>query len=58
MVTTSCTITASSVDPQEALEVIVHQIASCEFIWYTFRRELPSEEGEYGEFAEQVFLKK
>lgn len=55
MVTTSCTITASSVDPLEALEVIAHQIASCEFIWYTFRRELPSEEDEYDEFAEQAF---
>lgn len=55
MVTTSCTIAASSVDPGEALDVIVHQIANCEFIWYTFRRELPSELDEFDEFAEQVF---
>jgi hypothetical protein len=51
MLTTSCTITASSVDPTEALEVIAHQIASCDFIWYTFRRELPSEETEFDEFS-------
>ena len=55
MVTTSCTITASSVDPAEALDLIAHQIANCDFIWYTFRRELPSDELEYDEFAEQVF---
>lgn len=55
MVATSCTINAASVDPLEALEVIVHQVANCEFIWYTFRRELPSEDGEFDEFAEQVF---
>lgn len=55
MVTTSCAITVASVDPTEALEVVVHQIANCEFIWYTFRRELPSEEAEFDEFAEQVF---
>ncbi|PCI82429.1 MAG: hypothetical protein COB20_00150 [SAR86 cluster bacterium] len=55
MVSTSCTITASSVDPADALNIIAHQIASCDFIWYTFRRELPSEDPEFDEFAEQVF---
>ena len=55
MVTTSCTITSSSVDPAAALEIIAHQVASCDFIWYTFRRELPSEDPEFDEFAEQVF---
>jgi hypothetical protein len=55
LVTTSCTVTASSVDPDDALEVMVHQIANCDFIWYTFRRELPSEEDQYDEFGEQIF---
>jgi len=55
MVTTSCTITSSSVDPADALELIAHQVASCDFIWYTFRRELPSEDADFDEYAEQVF---
>lgn len=55
MVTTSCTITASSVDPLQALELIVHQTANCDFIWYTFRRELPSAAGEFDESSDQDF---
>ena len=55
MVTTSCTITSASVDPAQVLELIPHQVASCDFIWYTFRRELPSDGPEFDEFAEQVF---
>ncbi|MFT4815748.1 MAG: hypothetical protein ACI80L_001875 [Pseudohongiellaceae bacterium] len=55
MVTTSCTIINSSVNPAEALELVVHQVANCDFIWYTFRRELPSDDSEFDEFAEQVF---
>ncbi|MBL4582171.1 MAG: hypothetical protein JKY29_10160 [Gammaproteobacteria bacterium] len=55
MVTTSCSIASSSVDPADALELVVHQVASCNFIWYTFRRELPSNDLEFDEFAEQVF---
>lgn len=55
LVSTSCTLTASSVDPADALEVIVHQIANCEFIWYTFKRELPSEETEFDEYGDPIF---
>ena len=47
MVTTSCAITAPAIDASEQLEVVQRQIASCEFIWYTFRRELPSTDEEY-----------
>ncbi len=52
MVTTSCTITDVSLSPEDLLEIVAHQIASCEFIWYTFRRELPPEEGEFDEYAD------
>ena len=39
MVTTSCTITVTSLDPVMALELVPHQMARCGFIWYTFARE-------------------
>ena len=52
MVTTSCAITASSVDVSDTFEIVEHQIANCEFIWYTFRRELPSANEEFDEFAD------
>ncbi len=52
MLTTSCAITASSVDVSETFEIVEHQIANCEFIWYTFRRELPSTNNEFDEFAD------
>lgn len=55
MVPTSCTITDSAVNPEDALEIVAHQIASCEFIWYTFRRELPPEDGDFDEFSDQDF---
>ena len=42
MVTTSCTITVTSLDPAMALQLVPHQMARCGFIWYTFARELPS----------------
>lgn len=49
MVTTSCRITDAGLGPEDALEIVAHQLASCGFIWYTFRRELPSEIGEYAD---------
>ncbi len=52
MLTTSCSITSSAVDDTEALKIVEHQIATCEFIWYTFRRELSTEDSEYDEFEE------
>ena len=52
MVTTSCTITASAVDVSGALEVVERQIANCEFVWFTFRRELPADNEEFDEYAE------
>ncbi len=52
MVTTSCAITTSSVDVSEVLEVVEHQVANCEFIWYTFRRELHSADEEFDEYAD------
>lgn len=55
MVTTSCTITSAAIDPADALEIVAHQTASCSFIWYTFRRELPSEGAEFDEFGDQIF---
>lgn len=55
MVTTSCTITDSAISPEDVLEIVAHQVASCDFIWYTFRRELPSDDSEYDEYADQDF---
>jgi len=55
MVTTSCTITDSAISPEDELEIVAHQIASCSFIWYTFRRELPPQDDEFDEFADQDF---
>ncbi|GJM11934.1 MAG: hypothetical protein DHS20C12_03370 [Pseudohongiella sp.] len=52
LVTTSCTITESSTDPAEAMEIVAHQVSNCDFIWYTFRREQPSEDSEFDEFAD------
>lgn len=52
MVSTSCSITASPVEPGNALELVAYQTASCEFIWYSFRRELPAEGSGFGEFGE------
>jgi len=52
MVTSSCAITASAFDSGDTLEVIERQIVNCEFLWYTFRRELPVEEEEFDEFAD------
>lgn len=52
MVTTSCSIIASNTNTSESLDVIQQQMASCEFIWYTFRREQPTVEGEFDEFSD------
>lgn len=52
MVATSCTITASAVDSSGTLEVVERQIANCEFVWFTFRRELPADNEEFDEYAE------
>lgn len=52
MVTTSCSVSASAVDTSGSFELAERQIANCEFIWYTFRRELPGEEEEFDEFAD------
>jgi hypothetical protein len=51
MVTTSCAVTASPSDEIEVFEIAERQIANCEFIWYTFRREFTTEDSEYNEFA-------
>ncbi len=39
MVPTSCTVTAALEDPDMAREVVQHQIAACDFNWYTYQRE-------------------
>ncbi|MFT7471265.1 MAG: hypothetical protein ACI8XU_001160 [Kiritimatiellia bacterium] len=51
MVTTSCVITASNMNTSETLEIIERQIANCEFVWFTFRRELPAETEEFDDYA-------
>ncbi|MEX0964843.1 MAG: hypothetical protein WDZ52_12460 [Pseudohongiellaceae bacterium] len=52
MVTTTCNITSSAVGASEEDEIVAHQIANCEFVWFTFRRELPSENEEFDEYSE------
>lgn len=39
MVPSRCTITQALEDPADAMKVVQHQIADCEFYWYTFQRE-------------------
>lgn len=39
MVPTRCGVTLALEDPADAMEVVQHQIADCEFYWYTFQRE-------------------
>jgi len=51
MVTTSCSIVDSAVENSDTNDIVPRQIASCEFLWYTFRRELPVIE-EFDEFAD------
>lgn len=52
MVTTTCGITASATDSAERLDIVQQQMASCEFIWYTFRRETPSQDDGFDEFSD------
>jgi len=39
MVPSRCAITMALEDPADAMRVVQHQIADCEFYWYTFQRE-------------------
>ena len=52
MVTTSCAITNSQTIGSGAFELVERQIANCEFLWYTFGRELPSTDEEFDEYYE------
>lgn len=39
LVPSRCSITLALEDPADAMKVVQHQIADCEFYWYTFQRE-------------------
>lgn len=39
MVPSNCTVSAALEDPEAIRQVVQHQIAACEFYWYTFQRE-------------------
>lgn len=39
MAPSSCTVNAALEDPDMIQEVVQHQIAACDFNWYTFQRE-------------------
>ncbi|PCJ26399.1 MAG: hypothetical protein COA96_05195 [SAR86 cluster bacterium] len=39
MVSNECTIVATLLDGRNLLEFVEHQVATCEFTWYTLRRE-------------------
>lgn len=39
VVPNACTVTAALEDPADRLNVVQHQIADCQFQWYTFQRE-------------------
>ncbi len=39
VVPSSCTVSAALEDPDDRLNVVQHQIADCQFQWYTFQRE-------------------
>ena len=39
LMTRQCNVSQSSLSEAELLNVVEHQVAACEFYWYTFRRE-------------------
>lgn len=52
MVTSTCAITASTTDSAGSLDIVQRQMANCEFIWYTFRRETPSLDEGFDDFSD------
>jgi hypothetical protein len=39
MVPSNCTVSSALEDPDDAMRVVQHQIAACEFYWYTYQLE-------------------
>lgn len=39
MVPSNCTVSSALEDPDDAMQVVQHQIAACEFYWYTYQLE-------------------
>lgn len=52
IVTTSCNVVDSELDASETFDLVAHQIANCEFQWYTFSRDVPSEDENFDEFID------
>ena len=39
IVTSRCNISALALSPEDVLSIVPHQLATCDFYWFTFRRE-------------------